>query len=244
MSTETEVTEVVEVAEVVTNEDDTLVTKDDLECEVGSEPEVENEAVKSLWSDPERVAQLHKQMNLLKKVRIPTQRIPEEVLIEGMAEVLGELGWNDYEKFSNTIKTIINGRPQDLPPFSLKTRDQRTSKMDFWIIRIFINIKSSYVDSTGKSYGKKDVLMSREFCEYLRQYCRDVLRDEVQFWSFTGTYRGKQHLDMSRITQHDLNILKKTGRTNPDELVMFQMKRKCPEVYVGQVGTSNTSPNQ
>ncbi len=107
--------------------------------------------------------------------------------------------------------------------------------MDFWLIRVFIVVGENNKDYEfdGKKFNKRDVLMSRQFCENLREFCRTVLRDEAQFWTFTGTYKNKQHLDMTKINHNDMVALQEMGETDPNNLVMFQIKKKTAEVYVG-----------
>jgi hypothetical protein len=216
------------------DDDNKLVTSSDLV----SEPEVEQEEkpASSLWSDPDRLKQLATEMQALTKVRIVREKYSEAVLLKAMAEVLTSVGWYDYTQFTNTIRRILTG-PRNSVPFSVKTRNQRTGKMDFWLIRAFINVdtpenKNYSVD--GKDYNKRDVLMSKQFCDFLRDYCRTQLKDEVQFWAFTGTYKGKQQLDMSKLAPSDISALESIGETNPDHLVMFQFKKKTPEVMVGK----------
>jgi len=223
--------------EVVSEEDDNNDdNKDDNKVVTAADLEEETiPIISNLWSDPERLNKLASEMRAITKVRIVRETYPEDVLLKAMAEVLTTVGWYDYEQFSKTIHRILTGPPRSVP-FSVKTRNARTGKMDFWLIRAFINVtddNQEYVIDE-KNYNKKDVLMSKQFCEFLRQYCREQLKDEVQFWAFTGTYKGKQQLDMSKLTQSDINALESIGETNPDNLVMFQFKKKSPEVMVGR----------
>ena len=216
------------------SDDNTLVTRDDLK-------EV-NEPVraKSLWSDSNRLEKLRSEMNMLSTVRIPVEQIPENIILKAMAEVLAELGWDNYDAFSRTINRILKGPPRSVP-FAVKTRNQRSGKMDFLLIRVFINVgENNYeieVENDGKmqtrKYKKRDVLMSHQFCDYLRDYCRTELHDEAQFWMFTGLHKNKQRLDMSKLNQDDMNALKALGEINANNLVMVQLKKKTPEVYVG-----------
>jgi hypothetical protein len=221
------------------DDDNKLVTSADLESD---KEESESNPRTNLWLDTERLNKLSKEMEALSKVRIVKEKYPEEVLIKAMAEVLASVGWYDYQQFSNTINRILNGPPRSVP-FSVKTRNQRTGKMDFWLIRAFINIavegNTDYVVNDIK-YNKKDVLMSKQFCEFLRDYCRTQLKDEVQFWAFTGTYKGKQHLDMSKLTSSDVEALQSIGETNPNNLCLFQFKKKSSEVIVGKVRSQGT----
>lgn len=223
MSTDSNTQTIVQVDE----DDNKLVTRDDLNNE--STPTEDN-----LWSDPDRLAKLRQEMQVLSKVRIPTEQLPEDVILKAMAEVLAELGWSDYASFNKTIRQVLTGPPRSVP-FAIKTRNQRTGKMDFWLIRVFVNIgdanKEYEVDD--KKYNKRDVLMSHQFCDYLREFCRTQLHDEAQFWTFTGSYRNKQHLDMAKLNQDDMAALRQIGEIDPNNLVMFQFKHKSAEVYVG-----------
>jgi hypothetical protein len=212
--------------ESIEEDDNKLVSQKDLDQD--------ETPIKSLWSDPNRLSKLRQEMEVLSKVRIPVEELPEDVILKAMAEVLSQLGWCDYESFSATIKQILTGPPKSIP-FAVKTRNQRTGKMDFWIIRVFVNIGDSNkeYEFNGKGYSKKEVLMSRQFCNYLRDFCRTELHDEAQFWTFTGSYNNKQHLDMSKLNQNDIAALRQIGETNPNNLTMIQIKKKSPEVYVG-----------
>lgn len=214
----------------VVDDDNKLVTRSDIEAVATTSAST---APKSYWSDPSRLDKLRQEMQVLSKVRIPTEKLPENVLLKAMAEVLSELGWHDYTEFSQTIRRILTGPPRSVP-FAVKTRNQRTGKMDFWLIRVVINVGDSNkeYDVDDKKYNKRDVLMSRQFCDFLRDFCREQLKDEAQFWTFTGTYRGKQHLDMSKLPQDDLDALAKLGNSDPNDIVLIQFKRKSSEVYI------------
>ncbi len=159
--------------EVKSEEDDDnkLVTREDLETRADSPI-----PTKSLWADSDRLAKLRAEIQVLTKVRIPVEQLPEEVILKAMAEVLSELGWSDYGSFNKTIRRILTGPPKAVP-FAVKTRNQRTGLMDFWLIRVFVVVgdtnKEYEVD--GKQYSKRDVLMSHQFCDYLRDFCRTEL---------------------------------------------------------------------
>jgi hypothetical protein len=209
-------------------DDNKLVTREDLDKQDDADVKP------SLWSDADLLAKLRAEMQVLSKVRIPVEQLPEGVILKAMAEVLAELDWTDYASFNKMIKRILTGPPKSVP-FAVKTRNQRTGKMDFWLIRVFVPIAgaNSEYEFGGKKYNKRDVLMSHQFCDYLRDFCRTQLKDEAQFWTFTGSYRNKQHLDMAKLNQDDMAALRQMGETNPNNLVMFQFKKKVPEVYVG-----------
>lgn len=212
------------------DDDNKLVTRADISS---SSPKK-----KSLWSDTDRLSKLRTEMQILSKVRIPVVQLPEEVILKAMAEVLSEIGWSDYSSFNKMIRRILTGPPKSVP-FAVKTRNQRTGKMDFWLIRVFVPVGDSnkeYIADDGKKFNKRDTLMSHQFCDNLRDFCRTELHDEVQFWTFTGSYKNKQHLDMSKLHPDDLSALKQMGETDPNNLVFFQFKKKVPEVYVGAVG--------
>jgi hypothetical protein len=221
--------EVTSVTSETIEDDNKLVTRDEIDSN-------EEETLKpNFWSDPERTNKLEQAMELLAKVRIPSVKIPEDVLLAALVEVIGQLGWKDYANFSQTIRSVLTGRSQI--PFAQKTRNQRTGKMDFWLIRVFINVGDGNKDYefSGKKYNKVDVLMSRQFCNYLRSYCSDKLKDEAQFWAFTGSYNGKQHLDMSKLKQDDMNALvTEFGEIDSNNLVLIQFKHKSAEVFVGR----------
>jgi hypothetical protein len=213
---------------VIDEDDNKLVTQEDLDKQDDADVKP------SLWSDSDRLAKLRAEMQVLSKVRIPVEQIPEVVILKAMAEVLAELDWTDYGSFNKMIRCILTGPPKSVP-FAVKTRNTRTGKMDFWLILVFIPISgpNSDYEFDSKKYNKRDVLMSHQFCDYLRDFCRTQLKDEAQFWTFTGSYRNKQHLDMTKLNKDDMAALRQMGETNPSNLVMFQFKKKVPEVYVG-----------
>jgi len=149
---------------------------------------------------------------------------PDVVLSQAMDEVLSQIGFLNYSQFSRTVELIVQGVKF---PFAMRTKNMRTDKMDFWINRTFINIKKTPTYTfDGKDYDKLKLLMSEQFYDYLSDYCRMELKDEAQFWAFTGTYTNKQQLDMTRLSSSEIENLKLMGETNPDNLVMFQFKKK------------------
>ncbi len=225
------------------DDDNKLVTYDDLESNSDSE---ESPVMTNLWSDPERLKKLNQEMNKLAKVRNSTEKFPDTVLNKAMGEVLNEVTWDNYESFKQTVKNILESRTtknNKSPPFSILTKNKQSGEMNFWIVKVFINVGENVnYEVDNKKYNKKEVLMSRQFCNYLKSFCKEVLKDEVQFWSFTGSYEGKQHLDMSvsRVRSDELKILMEMNKeTNANNLVMFQFKHKNPEVYVGRKNLKN-----
>jgi len=224
------------------NEDDILVSAADLAEDEKDIPQVKP----SKWDDQEILDQLQKEMEALGKVRFKKPSYTEQILTKAMAEVLHDLGWKDYYSFRQTVQDILNG-PRNGPdriPFSLKTRNKHTGKMDFWLIRSFVQIASDddakkkfeYSDDDGNSISKKDVLMSSHFNKFLRKFCRTELKDEVQFWMFTGGVGGKQRLDLEKLVQADYVQL---PDQNPNNLVMVQFKMKVPQERVGMKVTED-----
>jgi hypothetical protein len=229
--------EMKELLIVEEDDDNKLVTSQDLKSDNEQE---EEETPTSIWSDPERIRKLRVEMQVISKVRLP-EMYSEAVLLKAMAEVLAQLGWHDYDSFRETVDRILTGPPKSVP-FAVKTRNVRTGKWDFWLIRVFINVSNNNVYTVNDTkYSKKDVLMSRQFCSYLRGFCEKRLNNEAQFWTFTGSFKGKQHLDMAKLNRDDMSALKAIGEIekvdymDPSNLVMFQFKMKSAEVMVGKV---------
>jgi hypothetical protein len=203
-------------------DDNKLVTIKDL-----ADPEV-----KTLWSDETILEQLKQEMDKLSKVRNSHNTVPQEIIVRALAEVLTELGWSDYATFLNSVNKVLNN-PRNIP-FSVRTKDIKTGKNDFWLMRIFIN-NGVYVDE-NRTYSKQNVLLSRQFAKYLRDFCKTELRDEVQFWTFAGKYNNNQHLDLSKLKPFELKLLQEIkGDIDANNLIMFQFKKKTPEVMVGNI---------
>lgn len=204
------------------DDDNKLVTLEDLV-----------EPMTNLWEDPVRLEKLRKEIKVLTKIRILPGQFPETVIVAAMTEVLSEVGWSDYNSFRNVVNRILT-KPRHSVPFAKKVRDKLTGRMDYWLIRAFIDVKGNYEAADGSKFSKKEVLMSRQLCEYLREFCHTELKNEVQFWTFTGSGEDKQKLDISRLNPYELETLTTLiGETDADNLVMFQFKKKTKEVYVG-----------
>ncbi len=214
------------------NDDNVLITSKDLHAHDEEEEEEVIKPVIDLWSDPERIAKLQNEMKQLSKLRINTEKYPEDIIIKAVADVLSQVEWSDYNSFSDTIERILTG-PKNCVAFGSRTKNQSTGEMDFWILRVFIAINDRFYEFNDKVYSKKDVLMSQQFSSYLRNFCETKLKDETQFWTFTGTHKGKQQLQMSKLTAADTLNLRSVGESNPDNLVMIQFKKKTPEVMIG-----------
>jgi hypothetical protein len=215
--------------DTLAKDDNTLVSATDLKSSPPKAAPIEN-----MWSDPDKLSRLASEMEILENVKMTKNVYPENVIIKAVADVLGKVGWNDYDKFSTTVNKIVNGPPYTVP-FSTKTKNKRTGKFDFWIMRTYITIGPDVTyDVDNQKYPKKDVLMSRQFSDSLKDYCRNQLNDEVQFWVFTGASNGKQRLDMSRLHTGEIARLRSMGETNPNNLVMVQFKKKSPEIFIGE----------
>lgn len=202
-------------------EDNKLVGLVDLEKE---------EHIPTKWDDV--TEDLKTQMQKLQKLRFNV--IPNDILDQAMNEIIIHTDWIDYENFKESVKNILEG-PVPVP-FSSKVRDKETGNMDFWILRTFINVKRNPVFiNEFKEYNKREVYMSKEFSSKLRKYCKDVLKDEVQFWIYTNSpYGTGQKMDISKLSQNDKTILTIRGDSKTDELILFQFKKKNPEILVGR----------
>lgn len=197
----------------------------------------------NMWDNKESVAKLQKAIDSLSQLRINKVLYPTEVMILATADALGRFEWMNYESFNNFKNRILSERGN--PPFTVKTKDQHTNLYDFWIVRSFININDNPYTHNNVTYNKKDVLLSNQFNRCLVQYCKTILKDEVQFWIFTGTRTDNQKLSMSRYTDKEVNdIFNMTGTKNADELVLIQFKKKTPELMIGAKNTAkNTVTN-
>lgn len=231
MGEEEKVADVVDETDVVdevVDDDNELVTAEDLEATD------DHPTIVSKWDDSNLIKNLQEQMDKLKGLHFKKAKYTDTILTMAMAEVLADLGWKSHQDFRNTVQNILQG-PRNGPdrvPFSLKTRNKLTGRMDFWLVRTFVNVGYGqvYQDEEGNVIPKKDVLMSRQFSDFLRSYCRDQLKDEVQFWVFTGSFKGRQHLDLNKLVHADRQLL---PDQNPNNLVMVQFKMKTPEQMIG-----------
>lgn len=205
------------------DDDNRLVTAADLK-----DDGTDDAAVATKWDDKDTLSQLEKEMEQLSKLRMTKNTIGDDVIDMAMNDVIGALGWGTYAQFKNTVTRILTSHRADRIPFSVRTKDQQTGQMDFWLIRSFVHGVSGGEYAPG--INKKSVLMSRQFSDKLRNHCRTQFNDEVQFWIFTGSYKGKQHLDISKLNQCDIDIL---GNVDSNDIVMVQFKKKTPEVMVG-----------
>jgi hypothetical protein len=121
-------------------------------------------------------------------------------------------------------------------PFSLRARNKETGQQDFWMIRTFVNVeKDPKIKFNDKEYNKKEVFLSKQFAHALKRYCKETLKDEAQFWTYTNSQFGtEQKLDLTKLSQNDKNLLCSRGDSNPDHLILFQFKKKSPEVFIGK----------
>jgi hypothetical protein len=204
-------------------EDNKIVTLADLE------ENDETEKVVTQWDSKDKIKYASENMEKLKNIKF--ENYPQNVLDLAMFEILDGIGWTDYVTYKNNVENIINGIKY---PFCLRTKDKLSRKLDFWLVRTFINFsKFPTYNIEDKVYKKKEVLVSKQFNNCLRKYCKEQLKDEVQFWFFTGTLNGEQKLDMSRFSSTDMILLSSRGDGNPDDLIMFQFKKKTREIMVG-----------
>jgi hypothetical protein len=202
-------------------DDNKLVTLEELE---------EEEKVVTEWDNVDKLKYSKDQMDKLMQVKFVSYS--QEVIDTAIGEVLRSVGFDEYESFRYTIDSILTGTRI---PFSLRTKDKLTGNMDFWLVRTFINVqKNSVIVHEEKEYNKKEVLVSKQFCDTLRKFCKEQLNDEVQFWFFTTGMEGAQNLDMSKFSNSDKTLLSARGDNNPDDLILYQFKKKHHEIMVGK----------
>lgn len=203
-------------------DDNKLVTLTELEKE---------DQIITKWD--EDLGNLVSQMEKLKEMRFSF--IPDEVINKALQPVVGDK-WYDYESFKNNVFGILHGAVP-VEPFSLRARDKETGQLDFWMLRKFVNVeREPKFEHEGKLYNKREVYLSKQFGHTLKRYCKETLKDEVQFWTYTTSQHGSdQKLDLNKLSQNDKILLSVRGDSNPDHLILFQFKKKNPEVYVGVV---------
>lgn len=187
-----------------------------------------------MWNNVEMVQKLDAEMEQLNHLKFSSNLYPESVLIQALNEVLPQ-EWRTFEGFVQYTNRLIYSKKVDRMPFTLKIKDKFTNKWNFWIVKSFVNVNSKFykIDTEGESsisFPKKNVLMSKQFTDYIRDYCKNTLLDQVQVWIFTGSYVGRQHLDLSKVNKDDLDLL---DTKDPNDLVMVNFKRKVPEVHIG-----------
>lgn len=192
--------------------------------------------VDSKWNDVEIIQKLDAQMEQLNNLKFSSNLYPESVLIQALNDVLPE-EWNTFPGFVQYTNKLIYSKKADRIPFTLKIKDKFTNKWNFWIVKSFVNVNNKFYnmntsDESSVSFPKKSVLMSKQFIDFLRDYCKNNLKDQVQVWIFTGSYLGRQHLDLSKVNKDDLELL---DSKDPNDLVMVNFKRKVQEVMVGGV---------
>lgn len=207
-------------------DDNKLVTLEDLEEKIVTE-----------WDNEDKVSYAKENMEKLKKMKF--NNFSETVLNMALHEVLSNAGgWTNYDGFNRHVNSIVHGHQV---PFSMLTIDKVTGVRDFWLVRSVVNVVKypEYIvggenGEVEKRYNKKTVLMSKQFLDYLRKYCKEVLKDQVQFWIFSHDLGGQQHLDMNKFSASDKVLLANRGDNNPNDILMFQFKKKVPEVMVGR----------
>ncbi len=206
----------------IMEDDNKVVTLEEL----SREPDI-----KTMWDNEELTNTLNKQMDLLTVVKFTPY--PHEVLHRAMSEILENLGWETEEKFNETISNILKGVRI---PLSVRTKDKNTGKLDFWLQRCVLNVELEPLYTINDvSYRKKDVLLSKQFNDYLKKYLKETYNDTVQFWCFSGSITsGEQTLDLSKFSNNDMKYLQERGDSNPSDLIMFQMKKRIPEVIIGK----------
>lgn len=214
------------------SDDGKLVTKKDL-----------YEKPYSQWNDKEQLDNLEKDMTILEEMRFSEEFPPDSLVLECITEVLHEVGWYDYQSFSESVNKIIMYGPQSVP-LSTRARDIFTMKKDFWIQKVMIDLsKNDTLFYKGAEYKKLDVIMSKKFSNTLRNYCRNKLNDKLQFWCFSGNYSGKQSLNMTKFSESDINYIQnKYGHTEPTKFIMIQFKKKNKDVFLHDKNNINAIP--
>jgi hypothetical protein len=181
------------------------------------------------WENVEVLEKLDKQMDVLYSLKFSSNMYPDQVMGMALNEVLPR-NWETYEGFSNYINKLVYSKKDDRMPFTQKVKDKFTGKWNFWIVKSFVNVNDKFYVHNGVQYPKKAVLMSKQFNDYLRDFCKLMLNDNVQALTFTGSFTGRQNLDMTKVNKNDLVLL---DTVDPNDLVMVNFKRKVVETLVG-----------
>lgn len=181
------------------------------------------------WENVEVLEKLDKQMDVLYSLKFSSNMYPDQVMGMALNEVLPR-NWETYEGFSNYINKLVYSKKDDRMPFTQKVKDKFTGKWNFWIVKSFVNVNDKFYVHNGVQYPKKAVLMSKQFNDYLRDFCKLMLNDKVQALTFTGSFTGRQNLDMTKVNKNDLVLL---DTVDPNDLVMVNFKRKVVETLVG-----------
>jgi DNA-directed RNA polymerase subunit H (RpoH/RPB5) len=221
------------------NEDDDDNILINYEMLKNNQPEIEQE---NKWDDPVILAQLEKEMDVLTQVRFSKNSFDEHLLSQALQDVFKTFGWSidsdpqrSCEEFNKTLKLIMKtptkGKEQKVP-YSLVTKNKQTGIFDFWLLRSFVKIRedgklTEYTDKNGKTVPKIKILMSRDFCNYIRNFCQLNFNDQAHVLIYTGSYKGKQHLDITRFGDTKL------PDPDPNNLVMVQFKKKVVEEMIG-----------
>ena len=186
--------------------------------------------IKTIWDNEEIINELNSQMEMLSKVKFTPYST--DVLNAAKNEILGCLGWTTKENFEGVILKILKG---EKIPLSLRTKDKTTSNLDFWLQRcVFDTSKDQFYNVNDVQYSKSDVLLSKQFSDFLKKYIKEEFGDRVQFWCFSGSIiSGEQILDVSKFSKEDIKYIQRICEKedfNPKSLIMFQFKKKIPEV--------------
>lgn len=202
--------------------ENTLVSANDLKATEVKKP--------SKWSDLNVLSQLQQEMKALEQVKVVKQPFSENVLMKALADVLHTLNWSTYESFQASIQGLLDRSIRI--PFSQIARDRVTGERDFWLIRVFVPLKGAkYL-----SHTKKEVLLSKEFHQFLRTFIREQLNGEVHFTILTG-----DKLDLSKLPGFMDNDLRTLPTQSPFELVMVQFKKKSTEKYIESTESVNSN---
>jgi ribonuclease HII len=100
-------------------------------------------------------------------------------------------------------------------------------------IPFFINEEKMEDGTTEvKKYNKREVFLSKQLDNALKQYCRETLKNETQFWKYTNIPSNSIHkINIDKLSLYEKNILNTKGNSNLDDLILFQFKKKN-EIYI------------
>jgi len=143
---------------------------------------------------------------------------PEHILIKGIVDIFSKLGWYNHRSFKKSTYDLIDNNNVHIP-FKEVSQNKITGRFDFWIIRTYIEVGN---DKFYENYLKKDVLVSKQFTQFILNYCSECFHNEVGIWTFYGNRHGDYHKSLI-IPYKDQHALKSN---DPNKFVMFQFKKK------------------
>jgi len=165
------------------------------------------------------------------KLNISLYYYPEGLLYKALKDVFSKFDWITYNNFRKTINDIMGDKNI---PFTSKIFDNVKKVKDVWIVHMYVFVGNREYEYNKRYYSKREILLSKDFRNYLIEHCSTILKDEVVCKFFAGPDYASGNielLDMNKATKQELISLSSISDLDANKFVLISFRKRFQRLY-------------